>query len=590
MATRARKQQDPTSARHENRKQQREEKLRQYGIDLPDIPGLPVKVIPLHMHAVKVTAKLFSKNGTYQQKIFPISGLSRDKNEREDSTAAPSSLLGSILQRVGESRESANTSPEHQRTEREQLKKHQDGVSAWLNAIHRCVRIVNGRNGREQEGSAQTSSQVPVAAIQHLLEIGLDHRRWPIRRATLLLVGKLFEKSADCRKWFLESREESKKLPLMKWMDSVLSAEEEQAVRQLWQREAYELLVYLEEKGYGEYYPTLSVALQRFQQLCPRIFTEATGDSESAEGTGQQRNMLDWRQLRSGAMNHYEEMDRRLAKVIRRAQYCMDVLVPRMDSSTNRTSTEDESKNRLDLDDSRKNGDVREGGNDEQNGGDDEDDNDSIDWEEGWDDRNQPDITTETHVYAVERTIQAMESTGGMHEGALEISFSEGDLQNDNGTENSSDSDKERAKARLDKAVKTLLTRYMPRLSLWVEGLTNADALVPQTSGALITMSPAELHRRRLAVQHCVAMKNEVSRVLSSAQRLGMHASMNNNAEISDEARVNVRQQPIAIADLVGSRQNQRLASSLSTKRSRSTPRDYTRKRSNRIRVKFTKR
>jgi hypothetical protein len=137
------------------------------------------------------------------------------------------------------------------------MQKHQGGLEAWLNTIHRYV-----RNNRRQDKKA---SRFPVAVLQHLWHVGLDHKRWSIRRcSTLFLAGKLLEKSADCRKWWLEDDSRN----LVEWMDAVLSEEETEApVKRLWQREVYEMLIHLESKGYGDYYPTLSVAVQRFQQL-----------------------------------------------------------------------------------------------------------------------------------------------------------------------------------------------------------------------------------------------------------------------------------------------------------------------------------
>jgi hypothetical protein len=150
----------------------------------------------------------------------------------------------------------------------------------------------------------------------------------------------------------------------------------------------------------------------------------------------------------------------------------------------------------------------------------------------------------------------------------------------------------------------------MPRLSVWVEGLTHADALVESSSSAnttatttttttlqhqqlgvhaLVEMSATARCHCRNVLQQCVEMKKEVARILSSAKRLGMMEEVTETV-VED---VTTRRRPM-VADLIhGERQNHHqssLACSSNVKK-RALPQDtHKRSSSNRIQIKFHKR
>ena len=44
-------------------REERLERLRSYGIDLPDIVGMPVQLIPIHVNALQVTSKFYKEDG-----------------------------------------------------------------------------------------------------------------------------------------------------------------------------------------------------------------------------------------------------------------------------------------------------------------------------------------------------------------------------------------------------------------------------------------------------------------------------------------------------------------------------------------------
>ncbi|GAX22051.1 hypothetical protein FisN_6Hh298 [Fistulifera solaris] len=520
--------------KRDDKKLQRLEKLRQYGVDLPDIPGLPVEVIPLHVHAVKVTAKLFGKSGAYASK--PLYRRDDDRQERQAVSAheetEDGSLLKNIMQRVeNATRNNVSTTEEQQRTKNEIQQKYQDGAQAWLNAIHRCVKDNKSRQTREasEEGRSAAYS-VPVSALQHLWTIGLDHSRYSVRRATQHLAGMLLEKSAECRSWWLQTDEEDgvpsrrrERTSVIVWMDHVLAApagnEESDCSHGVWQLEALDVLQHLERKGYGNLYPTLISAIQRFHQKCPvDVLSLGDLDDRVERKSIQAKSMTTSRLLRDTAMERWDEMNRKVQKLIRKAKKCFDVLVPRVDGSV---SAEPSAKTE----------DVEEEDGD-------------IDWEDGFDDSgaeiNSAVHDGIAHADAVERTLEIMKNTGGMHEGRLEVSIFSRDEEK-NGADAESRPQHAETKEALDRVIRLLSVRYMPRLSAWSQALAIADSLKAKNAGktrndddqhtiSLVQMTEAEQACRSAVMQSCLEVRQELAHILQSAKRLGVELHESNAA------------------------------------------------------------
>ncbi len=520
----------------EEKKLQRVEKLRQYGVDLHDIPGLPVEVIPLHIHAVKVTAKLFGKNGSYASKA--LYRRDNDRNERQGQAATAceeneeGSLLNSIMERVeNATRNNTSTTEKQQRTENELQQKYQDGTQAWLNAIHRCVKDNRSRQTRDaSEEHSSAAYTVPVSALQHLWSIGLDHSRYSVRRATQHLAGMLLEKSAECRSWWLQTDEEDgapsgrrEKASVIVWMDHVVAAparnEEMEGCHGLWQLEALDLLQHLERKGYGALYPTLISAIQRFQQKCPLNVLSLKDADDCVEGKAMKtKSMAASRLLRETAMERWDEMDRKVQKLIRKTKKCFNVLVPRVDDNVPVVPSV-RAEDVVEVDD-------------------------DIDWEEGLDDPgteiNSAVNQGVAHADAVERTLEIMKNTGGLHEGRLEISIFSKDEEkydfhiSDTGAESTPQHNE--TKEVLDRVIRILSVNYMPRLSAWSQALAMADNLKMKNAGkgtdgddhhtmSLIQMTEAEQVRRSVVLQNCLEVRQELAHILQAAKRLGLKES-----------------------------------------------------------------
>lgn len=560
--------------REENKRLQRQEKLRQYGVDLPDIPGLPVEVIPLHVHAIKMTTKIFGKKGPYEKKAFRYESY---RAFNEEPRPVGSLLLENILQRVEDS-----THVTAERIESEILQKYQDGMQSWLNAIQRCVKDQKSRQTRDEssENVQHSSYSVPIAALQHLWSV--HHKRLSVRRATQHLAGKLLEKSSDCRSWWFEEDDDKairrlKKTSVIEWMDNVLREEEEEETdenaRRLWRVEAFDLLQNLKRKNYGILYPTLISAIQRFEQKCPaNILSCAVDDRESTKT----KSMTNSRYLRDTAVEQWDEMEKRIQKLTRKAKKCFDVLVPRIEDNVQTVRRS-----------SAMTGDM-------------DDEEEDIDWEDGLEDEATGDDSAIidgaiNHAQAVERTLEVMKNTGGMQEGRLEISiFSSSVEQNDSAGNNvvqsiPQDPQHTATKQTLDRVIRILSKNYMPRLSHWAEALTIADNLKVKrsvqsasdnhpTTDPLIQMTDREQIRRNEVLQSCLEAKREVAHILQSAKRLGVELVEASSSE-APEAPPQRSVLPYAL-------QNARLSASLTGRkhllghRSRSTP----------LQIKFAKR
>ena len=531
----------------EQKRLQRLEKLRQYGVDLPDIPGLPVEVIPLHVHVMKMTAKLFGKHGPYQTKVLYLQDDESNRATNEGRQMAPTiaSLLTNTMQRVEDAADHNNSqsteTEEQRRMESDILQKYQDGIQTWLNAIHRSVKDNRSRQTREstEEETVVSAYSIPLAALQHLWSVGMDHKRFSVRRATQHLAGKLLEQSSDCRSWWLQlSSDETSfrehasngkrqhKISVVVWMDNVLQSQTESEAQKLWQLEAFDRLKHLERKGYGDLYPTLISAIQRFQQKCP-VSTLESVDTENEGTSSQTTSMAKFRFVRDTAMAHWDEMDTRLQKLIQKAKWCFGVLVPRMEDTVSGEAS----------------GTAEEGEEEED-----------IDWEDGFED-DGTDLSSAVnesihHANAVERTLEIMKNTGGMQEGRLEISiFSKEEKTNDPQSSNTNaevNPHYTQSKQTLDRVINILSTNYRLRLSDWAQALAAADNLKVKRSGKrateddpnsdpLIQMTDSEQIRRSEVLQSCLDVKQEVAHILQSAKRLGVDLVETRSSNVQED-------------------------------------------------------
>ena len=524
-------------SRKRTRREIDHEKLQQYGIDLPDINGLPVTLIPLHVQAIKSTlasikhdhthAALIPKNNHHggddmQNHNLRLLEQAARSSRQHQSASSSSSLLENLLDRVQQATDETDQQQdtEAQQAKEERTNKRNDAVQTWLQALRREI---------------QKDDRIPVATMTHFWESAVDHKRISARRTVLFLAGSLLQKSAVARQWLLETHYEES---FAKWLDAVVVLQEQtnnatnnsRAFR-LWQREAYRWITQLLDEGHGGLYPRLVVARQRLDQECPGI----AEDPDVHEAFVHLQNMTTWRSWRDMAMQHAEEEQTRVHRLLEACHGCVDVLVPSVVTRNNTTtpagrnhdihpndlgaSTTEQAK-----DDPNTHQDQSNIRNTDENDGsnDDSDDEEDISWEDGEDENDYLDPAQ--HQDAVERTLQAMQSTRVMEEGAIQIDWNIPRTDTEQGRRTREETEEvKQAKLRLNKCIHFLSNRHLPRLAHWVDGLTKADSLktIPET-GAMMELDDGEKQHRKDVSDKLMALKTRISSTISMAKRLGV--------------------------------------------------------------------
>jgi hypothetical protein len=218
------------------------EKLQQYGVDLPEIPGIPVEIVPLHINAVKIATKFFQKDAK-EAAILPYeepprsTEISGTEANQQVATASRGSVMESVFNRLGEAASRSQVSPEETRTKAERLSRKTDAIKSWLQAIHRWIRDQRSRerysneagtanNSKDKQTANSARRPVPVAVMEHLLEVTMEHKRVSVRRAATHTIGHLLRKSADCRRWIFEGDNDGGEAnqQLIEWMNVIVES------------------------------------------------------------------------------------------------------------------------------------------------------------------------------------------------------------------------------------------------------------------------------------------------------------------------------------------------------------------------------
>ena len=515
----------------------------------------------------------------------------------------------------------------------------------------------NNGNHDNNNGAPTKNKERPSVALSCFLYawgLQLEHGKVAPRRAALHLCGLLLEKSRDCR--FHLAQEDN----LSTWIKTLSTAPDqtscwtnlEQAQQQIpyWQREAEMLLSFLvEQKEYDALYPKLGVALIRFRQLLPNAISttsgSGTGDMNDTYIGQSNGNMFEWRQSRDIALRDGEKEIKRVKKLIKRVYGCTDILVPRM--GTENDSSSKAQRMSGEMSNMSSEGDAHDTINDD-------DDEEDIDWEDGDGDdgedmffngnadpnengsadQKQPPLG-ESHEDAVERTLATMEASGGLRGGEIEIKFGQREETNSDNYEAHvrqrhlhvlppasattavTDSTKLEAHSNtlraLGKFFKLLHDRHMPRLSTWVEGLTNADNLKMLSSNgssaALVSLDGNTIRKRHEILEQLVELKKTLASVLSSAMRLLQGDATNtpavttsSSSEVgagdrtahqggqNDGLPLPALRQQIALgsaANLTGAQRNNSLLTSFQRQQRRRNRSNTNKPRSGRIQIKY---
>ena len=323
------------------------------------------------------------------------------------------------------------------------------------------------------------------------------------------------------------------------------------------------LLQHLDSMGYSELYPRLRVAMQRLQQQFPWIEEEVSSSQAAAAGLSQLR------QIRDLALQHWEKEKDVVRRILERSDACMRILVPRFGEDAPAV----EETPPL----------VRTENIAATDGENDDDDDDDIAWEDGFEEEENADTVEseqpeESHAEAVERTLAVMQSSARMQAGQLEISFDATTEEQTTITPQMMES-----KRKLEKFVERLRHRHVERLNTWIDALTRADSLMQGEGGSLVRMTAESRQRRRETLQNALQLKADISSCLSSAKRL---VSSSTQMEMESTHGTSL-QRPGASLNIQSATRNERLATALNRRRPQML--DHTRKRSAKIRIKYSK-
>ncbi len=497
-------------------------------LDLPDIPGVPMDVIPPFVHAIRVATKFFAK---YHDRAYVEE---EPKNTFSSLSLMPPVVLDSLMDRMEAATEATTNSASQDVQERKQQM--HNATQRWLESVKRFAKVSQKTNDtkttRNDEETNKPRISVPYACFLYIWDLQQTHERVAVRRAGLYLSGLLLQRSKDCR-FHLEQDDH-----LTRWMKhTLLEYTPTKFIDDLplLQLEADYWLNHLVEKGYARLYPKIRVASQRLRQQCPHI-RASDHMSPSTAALTTFSSMVDWRRIRDIALAHGDKEIAHVERLINQAHQCLEIVVPRLgvEPST-------ETNNNIDANFQNK---RTNNGNHEED--DDEDIDIDIEWEDGGDDfddgtTNIP-LPNFEHISAVERTLAAMESAGGIQGGEIEIDLrddSKKKMEEEFDQPRDAEAEEKRAAAlgKFQKCVSLLARRHMPRLSVWLEGLRNADNLV-LVKASLVSLPSETASRRRKLIDMLTEMKQSVSSVLTSASRLDVNKCNGEDVDGAPESAI----------------------------------------------------
>lgn len=462
-------------------------------------------VVPSMIEAIKLSSKFFQRHQLpYDGSDLSMSLVQPQQQEsRENNTDdINDSVHANWMNRVQHASDSTNKDSK-KAEQNERLERMNRAASVWMQAVKRFAKIMPQQSQLSSTEDAKQQQRekpsVPYACFLYLWNMQQEHGRVAVRRAALFMSGMLLEKSKDCR-FHLEQDDN-----LSTWITSITKQQQvwnnpETAIKQLplLQHEASIVLTKLVEKGYANIYPKIGVASKRLRQQCPTIVVD-DDDAKSSK-----RNMVDWRNLRDMALLHGEKEINRLDKLIRKSHIYLERLVPRIGKDIEINQKDDN---------------------------DDHDDESDIDWEDGDDElldqeeelmkraQNEHESKMQ-HLLDVDRTLAVMESTGTLRGGEIRIDMNDTTSNNVNVQERGN----EEALEKLQKIVRLLAGRHLPRLSVWLNAMQCADNL--DFSSSALTLLPQESIRLRekLASQF-LELKRSIASILASAKRLQLETT-----------------------------------------------------------------
>jgi len=489
------------------------------------IPGIPPSLSPVLLEAIKVRRRYLSKvaessvtlrvseEGVASQPPSDNSKVSSSGAERADD------LIGKLAARsdkVALSRSGGETQ-EHVRLRGRAA----DATKMFLNAVRRDATTRGANNFRENQKASGGPHSVPVRCLVFLLDLFYADNepvKMATRRSALGLAFELLRRSASSRAAFCSAdwlKRYVSHATKLSSTSNCRAGSEAVPLEVTVQREAVLLLSELSDK-FGSLYPRLMVAHRYLEEnqgiLCQK-------DISNEVSSARRKDIDGLRKVRDLAIKWGEKECSRVRKIIRRADKCFEVLVPRLGTApSQKMCTPQDVKNVIS----------------KGNWSDDEDS--GIDWEDVYDCDNgdEKDYGTgasiDNHEAAVERTLEVMEKSQGLEEGALEIDF---DKRDDNGEENGQtlhnlESDSSVLQI-LHLCANTILTEHKPRIDEWVHSLIAADGMTSQRQegsygSSLVVLDVTLRRKRNETLKMLMGYKRDISRMLTAAGKLGITA------------------------------------------------------------------
>jgi hypothetical protein len=538
-------------------------------------------VLPLHLQCLRACHD-FVRRVAHSTPLMPHSSLAELTQEEDlfrSSSTSPAACMGStnvlesVFQRMDSAAPTSDVNQRNQRADCDFLRQHKENmVSLWLQSMYRHVCNDKKSSSRRTDVATEQKAKpervdVPTAVATHLMVLLLSPRpsskqsktrttTVSMRRAATYMIHLLLQKSSAARNHFCSSLSDrsdadatslyqhggsnshahAPQLWLVAWMDQLqpppayrheVSTESSPPQHCLLLHESYRLLQYIHQ-SFGHCYPTLNVAMQRFQGQNPNLETN-TFYKTSAMALSQPLTPTELRRLRDTAIQCIEVEEQKVQKLLQKAYQCIDVMVPRLV-----IENKDVAMANSDI--------IKSVHNDVPHDPPfEKDDDENIDWEDGVEDVYS---NMASHLLAVEHTMAAMKSIGGqilLQDDELAVDFTCDD------TVQHLDSD---TKVKLRAIVDLLQRKHVPRLSAWETGVSQADDLIAKmtepemlpkkkemvdrgtslvtstitssTSVPMVRLTTRQVQQRNDTMSRIAALQKQVAAVIASALRLGM--------------------------------------------------------------------
>ena len=441
-----------------------------------------------------------------------------------------------------------------------------DKTKLFLNELKQQVQSSSSSH-KQQQHRGKKSTDAPQKCLEFLLEVlSNTDNSFHLRRAGLVLLKEILDKSSDARSYFASGQ------ILLNFVSVIENAQEtvqenaeengttssstglnNMSSKSLFQLEGSELIHNLASK-FGQFYTQFTVASRLLGDVSVNFMhtnslqqNNTHNNNESNSNQPQRVDIRMFRRDRDDALEYGLKACQSLERMIGRANLYFQILVPRfggfdtVDESLDMTNnTDDDSKMAAEEKEMSMSNHKEEEEED--------DDNDSIDWEEGDADESDEhgtesiDHTTSLeHHAAVNHTLDVIVKSGSLLDGRIAVQVNGGELRERKlaatsdlaATADQATNPTVEARQKLQTIVKKLSTNRLPRLNKWIQALIHADgmeerlvadpaAMRNEGQVSLVLISEEKRAIRGKLLQQMLKIKAEIEVLLKSAATLGI--------------------------------------------------------------------